>query len=63
MPHRPGHGTQRRRIERQSRGQTATPISKGAQQAANTALVNAEINRLNRFVEQNQDLKNQISII
>jgi hypothetical protein len=58
MPHRPGHGTQRRRIERQSRGQTATPISKGAQQAANTALVNAEINRLNRFVDQNQGLKN-----
>ena len=61
MPHRPGHGTQRRRIERQSRGQTATPISKGAQQAANTALVNAEINRLNRFVDQNQDKKQQFT--
>ena len=62
MPHRPGHGTQRRRIERQSRGQTATPISKGAQQAANTALVNAEINRLNRFVYQNQDKKQQFTV-
>jgi hypothetical protein len=62
MPHRPGHGTQRRRIERQSRGQTATPISKGAQQAANTALVNAEINRLNRFVDQNQDKKQQFTV-
>jgi hypothetical protein len=61
MPHRPGHGTQRRRIERQSRGQTATPISRGAQQAANTALVNAEINRLNRFVDQNQDKKQQFT--
>ena len=61
MPHKPGHGTQRRRIERQSRGQTATPISKGAQQAANTALVNAEINRLNRFVDQNQDKKQQFT--
>ena len=30
MPHRPGHGTQRRRIERQSRGQTPTKISKSA---------------------------------
>ena len=62
MPHRPGHGTQRRRIERQSRGQTATPISRGAQQAANTALVNAEINRLNRFVDQNQDKKQQFTV-
>ena len=62
MPHIPGHGTQRRRVERQSRGQTATPISKGAQQAANTALVNAEINRLNRFVDQNQGLKDQSTV-
>jgi hypothetical protein len=62
MPHRPGHGTQRRRIERQARGQTATPINKGAQQAANTALVNAEINRLNRFVDQNQDKKQQFTV-
>tara|TARA_R100000315_G_scaffold53041_1_gene26771 strand:- start:409 stop:1383 length:975 start_codon:yes stop_codon:yes gene_type:complete len=61
MPHRPGHGTQRKKIERQSRGQTPTKISKGAQEAANTALVNAEINRLNNLVESNQGLKNLAS--
>tara|TARA_R100001224_G_scaffold110512_1_gene89233 strand:- start:607 stop:1578 length:972 start_codon:yes stop_codon:yes gene_type:complete len=61
MPHRPGHGTQRRRIERQSRGQTPTKISKSAQKAANTALVDAEVNRLNNLVEQNQGLKNLAS--
>ena len=38
MPHKPGHGTQRQRIERQSRGQTAQPISRAAQKASRAAV-------------------------
>ena len=59
MPHRPGHGTQRRRIERQSRGETARPISKGAQQASNTALVNAETRRLENYIRDNPPGENR----
>ena len=53
MPHKPGHGTQRRRIERQSRGQTAQPISRASQKASTQALVDAESRRLQDFIDQN----------
>ncbi len=54
MPHRPGHGTQRRRIERQARGQSPTKISKSSVNAAKSALSSAEANRLNNLVSQGQ---------
>jgi hypothetical protein len=64
MPHKPGHGTQRRRIERQSRGQTAQPISRAAQKASRAALVDAESKRLQDFIDDNfnQANKQQASI-
>ena len=37
MPHKPGHGTQRKRIERQARGRTAIPVSKSTTQASQQA--------------------------
>ena len=58
MPHKPGHGTQRKRIERQARGRTAIPVSKSTTQASQQALKDAEDRRLDRLVTQNQDLKN-----
>lgn len=54
MPHKPGHGTQRRRIERQARGQSPTKISKSSVNAAKSALSSAEANRLNNLVSQGQ---------
>ncbi len=64
MPHKPGHGTQRRRIERQARGQTAQPISRAAQKASRAALVDAESKRLQDFIDDNfnQANKQQASI-
>ena len=53
MPHKPGHGTQRQRIERQSRGQTAQPISRAAQKASRAAVVDAESRRLQDFIDEN----------
>ena len=58
MPHKPGHGTQRKRIERQASGRTAIPVSKSTTQASQQALKDAEDRRLDRLVTQNQDLKN-----
>jgi len=57
MPHRPGHGTQRQRIERQARKQTALPQSKSSFEASRNVLRDAEDRRLNRLVNQNQGLK------
>ena len=54
MPHKPGHGTQRRRIERQARGQSPTSISKSSVSAAKSALASAEANRLNNLVSRGQ---------
>ena len=56
MPHRPGHGTQRQRIERQARKQTALPQSKSSFEASRNVLRDAEDRRLNRLVNQNQGL-------
>ncbi len=53
MPHKPGHGTQRRRIERQARGQTAFPQSKSTRQESKRVLADAEDRALQKFIDDN----------